>query len=446
MLYNIRQKRSVYLPMERVTWLDLGVYFLVYSFLGWAAEACYYAVKRRRFCNRGFLTLPFLPSYGVTFCLLSLMLPPLAGSYLLQFGMTLVASAVVESLSAQFIRRACKKLRLDPERGSIFTGSWKGLLTSALKALCFYLTYLVFHPMLMGAALLLPRLAAQILVLVLLILMALESLAILAAVLTGNAEGFRAWQKDTWQARLADRISRSIWRRFQKAYPGIETDDDIEPGEYIFAKGLCLDKLVWVFLISALLGDIIETFFCGFVNGEWMSRSSVLYGPFSFVWGLGAVVLTLVLQPLAGKNDRYVFLGGFVVGGAYEYLCSVFTELVFGTVFWDYSDMPLNIGGRTNVLFCFFWGVLSVVWVKMLYPPMSEAIEKLPAVAGKVITWVVVVFMTCNALLTCAAMLRFDTRAQRPESGNVFEEFLDKQYDDDFMARRWPNMIVVSEE
>ena len=102
------------------------------------------------------------------------------------------------------------------------------------------------------------------------------------------------------------------------------------------------------------------------------------------MWGLGAVVLTVTLQGLAEKSDRYVFAAGFIVGGAYEYICSVFTELVFGTVFWDYSDMPLNIGGRTNVLFCFFWGVLAVVWIKIVYPPMSKGIESLPPLAGKI--------------------------------------------------------------
>ena len=33
---------------------------------------------------------------------------------------------------------------------------------------------------------------------------------------------------------------------------------------------------------------------------------------------------------------------------AYEYLCSVFTEIVFGAVFWDYSALPFNLGGRIN--------------------------------------------------------------------------------------------------
>ena len=47
-----------------------------------------------------------------------------------------------------------------------------------------------------------------------------------------------------------------------------------------------------------------------------MSRSSVIYGTFSIVWGFGAVILTVVLQRLAGKEDRYIFLAGSVLGGA----------------------------------------------------------------------------------------------------------------------------------
>ena len=124
-------------------------------------------------------------------------------------------------------------------------------------------------------------------------------------------------------------------------------------------------------------------------------------------------------------------------------MCSVFTELVFSTVFWDYSDMPLNIGGRTNVLFCFFWGLLAVVWVKILYPPMDRAIEKVPPVAGKIVTWAVVFAMACNGLLTGAAMLRYNARAVRPMPTGIVEQFLDSRYDDGYIERRWPNMIVA---
>ena len=69
------------------------------------------------------------------------------------------------------------------------------------------------------------------------------------------------------------------------------------------------------FMICAFLGDLIETLFCRVTGGVWMSRSSVIYGTFSIVWGFGAVILTVVLQRLAGKEDRYIFLAGSVLGG-----------------------------------------------------------------------------------------------------------------------------------
>ncbi len=188
------------------------------------------------------------------------------------------------------------------------------------------------------------------------------------------------------------------------------------------------------------MGDIIETVYCGLVNGRWMNRSSVLYGPFSFVWGIGAAVLTVMLRLLKGRPNLFIFAAGFLIGGAYEYMCSVFTERVFGTVFWDYSKIPLNIGGRTNVLFCFFWGLLAVAWVRVLYPSLSRCIEKIPPLAGKVMTWVIVFVMVCNALLTAAAMVRYDTRQERPEANGVMEAFIDERYDDDYMKARWPNM------
>ena len=427
------------------TFYDLSLYLLVYSFLGWAAEAAYYAVTRRKFCNRGVVALPLVLAYGFTFVLLILLLPTLAGHHILSFLATMVVSAVVERIGDHFFQRVGPKIQWTQERSRLLSGTGKGLLSSALAAGVYYLTYLIVHPVLMAALMLTPGLLRHAVVIVSFVLIGLDFAAVFYAVRTGNAAPYEELQAGSGQKKLAGYIYTAVWKRLQKAYPGLEQGPGREEGTYTFAKGLCWDKLVWVFLISALLGDIIETFWCGLVDGQWMNRSSVLYGPFSFVWGLGAVVLTVSLQRLAHRDSFFVFAGGFFIGGAYEYMCSVFTELVFGTVFWDYSHMPLNIGGRTNVLFCFFWGVLAVFWMKVAYPGMSRWIEGFPALAGTVMTWVVVFLMVCNGLLTCAAMVRYDLRAEQPEPANAFEEFIDRQYGDGFMEGRWPNMIVTKE-
>ena len=138
---------------------------------------------------------------------------------------------------------------------------------------------------------------------------------------TGGVQAYERREARSSEGRIARRLTAAVWRRLQKAYPGIREMSPEEQEIYPFAKGVCLDKLVWVFLTSALLGDVIETFWCGLVNGHWMSRSSVLYGPFSFVWGLGAVVLTVTLQGLAHRDSFFVFAAGFFIGGTYEYMC-----------------------------------------------------------------------------------------------------------------------------
>ncbi len=229
-----------------------------------------------------------------------------------------------------------------------------------------------------------------------------------------------------------------------ETYPNIEKERIIETEEHkkeskVFAEGCCFYKIVGLFFIGAFLGDITETIFCRITAGRWMSRSSVVYGPFSIVWGLGCACLTAFLYKYKDKSDRYIFLYGTVLGGAYEYICSVFTELVFGTVFWDYSKIPFNLGGRINLLFCFFWGIAAVVWLKILYPVFSGWIEKLPKKGGKIIMWAAIVFMIINMLISALALYRYNDRIENPVPKNNLEKILDERFDDERMDRIYPN-------
>ena len=210
--------------------------------------------------------------------------------------------------------------------------------------------------------------------------------------------------------------------------------------ETVFAAGYNIYKLIWIFLIAALLGDLIETIFCRFSMGRFMSRSSVIYGPFSVVWGIGAVLLTILLHSLAHKNDRYIFIFGTLLGAAYEYLCSLFTEIFFGASFWDYSDIPFNLAGRINLLYCFFWGIIALFWVKEVYPLLSRLIEKIPVAFGVTLTWIVVVLMALNMLISGAALVRYSQRKEQIPPGNAVEAFIDSHYGDRVIERVYPSM------
>ena len=118
-----------------------------------------------------------------------------------------------------------------------------------------------------------------------------------------------------------------------------------------FARGMNYYKLFWVFFLCSFLGAVVETIFMFLTRGEIQDRSSVIYGPFSLVWGMGAVLFTLCFHRLAGRRDLLIFIGGTVLGGTYEYLCSWGQEVLFGARFWNYSHIPFNINGRVCLLY-----------------------------------------------------------------------------------------------
>ena len=115
-------------------WLELGLYLMIYSFFGWCIEVVYYAVTKRQFRNRGFLTLPFLLSYGIAADLMILTLPALAGRYGVQFLFTMAIVSVTESFSDHLNRQLGPKVHWGGERSRVLGGSLKGLVFSAAVA------------------------------------------------------------------------------------------------------------------------------------------------------------------------------------------------------------------------------------------------------------------------------------------------------------------------
>lgn len=207
-----------------------------------------------------------------------------------------------------------------------------------------------------------------------------------------------------------------------------------------YGKPLRFYDLFWLFLLASFLGDLIETVFWLVTRGELISRSSLLYGPFSLVWGFGAVLLTLVLHRLDDQATAQIFLLGTALGGVYEYICSWFQEAAFGVCFWDYSHLPLNINGRINLVFCLFWGAVAVVWVRLAYPALRAFIRGIPRTAGRRLAGVMAVFLMCSTVLSAAALYRMDQRRDGVPPKDAVSVFLDEKFSDTKLQARYPNM------
>ena len=125
---------------------------------------------------------------------------------------------------------------------------------------------------------------------------------------------------------LENTMTRKLQARMIKAYPNLVKEEK----EEVFAAGCGFYKLVSLFFIGAFLGDVTETIFCRFTMGRWMSRSSVVFGPFSIVWGLGCAILTWILYRYREQSDRRLFLCGTILGGAYR----VYLQCIYRNSIW----------------------------------------------------------------------------------------------------------------
>lgn len=438
------------LSLFELLWL-----FLLYAFLGWCAGVVAAALRKHAFVNTGFLNLPLCPIYGVAAVVFSLFLSELRDRLFFLFLAGAVLSAFLAFLTGFLLERIFHRKWWDYTRCRF---QFEGYITlphlilwGLLAVVCIRLT----NPLIRSLLALLPVQVARTALLVVLILVGIDLAVSLIAVLQLRVRLRRlaALQQDfrNLSNQFGSAITGRVQRRMIKAYPNLEPEKLLDQSRQakavpaVFAQGCCFHKLVWLFVMAAFLGDLIETIFCRLTAGVWMSRSSLVWGPFSVVWGLGAVLLTAVLYKYKDQNDRYLFLAGTILGGVYEYVCSVFTELVFGTIFWDYSHLPFNLGGRINLLFCFFWGIAAVVWLKGAYPPLSRLIERIPRRWGKIGTWVLLAFMVVNMALSSLALARYTQRHQAdPGPATIVSQFLDQRFPDERMERIYPNAKQVN--
>lgn len=428
---------------------------LIYSFLGWCAGVVVSSLKRKKFINTGVLNLPLCPVYGFSAVLSSTFLLDLKDLPVFLFiGGAVSGSVLAVGTGAVLEHIFHRKWKDYSEYRFGFGGHlsiWHVLLFGAAAIFVLW----VGNPLILHVVSLIPYGLGRPSLYGALILVGLDLSSVLAVVwkwrryvnrVSGMAENMHLVSEVFGHA-----ITQTMQRRLERVYPNIETTKILEakatepPKEKVcFAEGCGFYKLVWLFLIGALLGDLIETVFCRMTMGWWMSRSSVLYGPFSVVWGLGCALLSAFLYAYRNKSDSYIFVYGTVVGGVYEYVCSVFSEIVFGTVFWDYSAIPFNIGGRVNLLYCFFWGIAAVIWLKWVYPFLSNLIERIPRRIGPVLTWILIVLMAANMAVSGLALARYSARQTDAAPGHAIDQFLDEHYPDERMERVYPKAKFVS--
>ncbi len=217
-------------------------------------------------------------------------------------------------------------------------------------------------------------------------------------------------------------------------------------------------NLFWVFVVCCVLGLIIETIYHMVVvdPGVYQDRAGMLFGPFSPIYGFGAVLMTVALNRFYKANPIIIFVISSIIGGLFEAAVSWFMQVGFGAVAWDYTGStlfgvvpdPIAIifSGRTSTLFMCMWGALGLVWIKFCLPWLLKLINLIPWKLRYSLTTLCAVLMLVNGVMTLEALDCWFERVSGVAGTSPVEQFYAEHFDNEYMEHRFESMSITPED
>lgn len=216
-----------------------------------------------------------------------------------------------------------------------------------------------------------------------------------------------------------------------------------------------IHHLFWYFLIFSILGLVIETLYCYATTGILESRKGFIWGPFCPVYGFCGAILMYVLDRLNCKSIIKLFIVGFIFGSIAEYLLSYGLESVYGIKFWNYEYLKFNLNGRISLVFSFYWGILSILLIKIAKPLIDKLVDRIKPHTRNIIELGILIFLIIDFLITFWAIQTYQNRVvynkvNNAPSNNIIIKTIQKIENDYFtndrISRTFPNLRTTNEK
>lgn len=212
-------------------------------------------------------------------------------------------------------------------------------------------------------------------------------------------------------------------------------------------------NLFWVFFVCSVLGLILEEVWHMVVvdPGVYQDRAGMLFGPFSPIYGFGAVLMTMALNRFYKKNPLIIFLVSALIGGAFEVFVGWFMQTSFGVVSWSYSHIrlfgmpdPIAVltGGRTCTPFACMWGLGGLIWIKVLLPRLLKLINMIPWKRRYSATVILTAVMLIDSVMTLQSLDYWYQRVNGTIRNIPVAQFYDKHFDNEYMENRFQSMTM----
>ena len=177
-----------------------------------------------------------------------------------------------------------------------------------------------------------------------------------------------------------------------------------------------LFEILTYFIIYSFLGWVMESI-VRTVCEKKLINTGFLHGPFCPIYGIGSIILFLLLRNFENRLVL-LFFSGIIVLTFWEYIVGVMLEKIFKTKYWDYSDQKFNFQGRVCLVNSICWGVLSVLLVKYIHPFIESLVSKVDITLLYYIIGIIAIFMFIDMIISIVKVKNIQSTLEQVEKLN----------------------------
>ena len=184
--------------------------------------------------------------------------------------------------------------------------------------------------------------------------------------------------------------------------------------------------LIAAFIIYSVLGWFVESAYMSFCNHRLTNRGFAK-GPFCPIYGFGAVIGYLVLNPLSGHYVTLYLTGAFLAT-TFEYLVGIMMQKLLGEVWWDYTEKPMNYKGIICLESTIAWGFYAIIITMFLHERVLHLIDAMDMVYGRILCIVILAIVTVDNLIRLYLLFKTSIQEEKDRLIDKYRSFRARWY------------------
>ncbi len=158
-----------------------------------------------------------------------------------------------------------------------------------------------------------------------------------------------------------------------------------------------IHNLICIFFVASIIGWIYEMIFYK-VTENILENRGFLYGPYVPIYGVGAVLIVLLLKRFKDK-PILLFVLTMLVTGILEYIVGAYMLAIWHKRWWDYTGLFLNINGHVCLRSVLSFAIGGLALIYLIEPFVNKINTKISIKKKNIIYTSIIIIMLIDLLL-----------------------------------------------